>query len=47
MEYNYKEFTYPSSDGKSHIFACLYTVSRSSMDLGSLSFFYANAYQLM
>ena len=29
------------------LFACLYTVSRSSMDLGSLSFFYANAYQLL
>ncbi len=25
MEYNYKEFTYPSGDGKSNIFACLYT----------------------
>ena len=25
MAYNYKEFTYPSSDGRNHIAACLYT----------------------
>lgn len=31
MEYNYKEFTYPSGDGKSHIFACLYTPKKRTV----------------
>lgn len=31
MEYNYKEFTFPSGDGKSHVFACLYTPKKQSV----------------
>ena len=31
MEYSYKEFTYASSDGKSHIFACLYTPKKRTV----------------
>lgn len=31
MEYSYKEFTYASSDGKSHVFACLYTPKKRTV----------------